>query len=204
MDRARQPPRRLGVRRLGSAVRPRRHDGRGQGDRRLVKTGWRPEAHPRLRQLGRRGAGAAGLHRMGRDACQPSCRQGGARTSIPTPTAAACSAPAAATRCSTWSTRWRAGVTDPETHVSVRERLRARQLVDGSRKDAKPEAKAIAAIAATGGDVADRRPWLRFRLQRIPRTPWHRLARPGLRRRGRQRRHLPLTLRLVRSLRALR
>jgi N-acetylated-alpha-linked acidic dipeptidase len=46
------------------------------------------------------------------------------------------------------------GVTDPETHVSVRERLRARQLVDGSRKDAKPEAKAIAAIAATGGDVA--------------------------------------------------
>ena len=46
------------------------------------------------------------------------------------------------------------GVTDPETHVSVRERLRARQLVDGSRKDAKPEAKAVAAIAATGGDVA--------------------------------------------------
>ena len=31
---ARQPPRWLGVRRVGSAVRPRRHDGRGQGHRR--------------------------------------------------------------------------------------------------------------------------------------------------------------------------
>ncbi len=45
------------------------------------------------------------------------------------------------------------GVTDPETHGSVRERLRAHQLVDGSAKDAKPEAKAIAALAAKGGDV---------------------------------------------------
>ena len=45
------------------------------------------------------------------------------------------------------------GVTDPETHVSVRERLRARMLVDGYAKDAKPEAKAIADMAATGGDL---------------------------------------------------
>ena len=45
------------------------------------------------------------------------------------------------------------GVTDPQTHVSVRERLRAKQLVDGSGNDAKPEDKAIAAIAAEGGDV---------------------------------------------------
>jgi N-acetylated-alpha-linked acidic dipeptidase len=45
------------------------------------------------------------------------------------------------------------GVTDPETHVSVRERLRARQLIEGNAKDAKPEAKAIAALAAKGGDV---------------------------------------------------
>lgn len=45
------------------------------------------------------------------------------------------------------------GVTDPETHVSVRERLRARLLVDGYGKDAKPEAKAIAKLAAAGGDL---------------------------------------------------
>ncbi|MBQ4854016.1 M28 family peptidase [Rhodanobacter sp. B2A1Ga4] len=45
------------------------------------------------------------------------------------------------------------GVTDPETNVSVRERLRAHMLVDGSSKDAKPETKAIAKLAAEGGDV---------------------------------------------------
>lgn len=46
-----------------------------------------------------------------------------------------------------------AGITDPETRVSVRERLRAHMLIDGSDKNAKPEAKAIAEIAAAGGDV---------------------------------------------------
>jgi N-acetylated-alpha-linked acidic dipeptidase len=45
------------------------------------------------------------------------------------------------------------GVTDPETHVSVRERLRAHMLIDGSGEDAKPEAKAVAKTAAEGGDV---------------------------------------------------
>ncbi len=44
-------------------------------------------------------------------------------------------------------------VTDPETRVSVRERLRAHMLVDGARQDAKPEAKAIAKLAEAGGDV---------------------------------------------------
>ena len=34
----------------------------------LVKQGWQPEAHDRLHQLGRRGADAAGLDRMGRNA----------------------------------------------------------------------------------------------------------------------------------------
>ena len=46
-----------------------------------------------------------------------------------------------------------AGITDPETRVSVRERLRAHMLIDGSDKNAKPEAKAIAEMAAAGGDV---------------------------------------------------
>jgi len=45
------------------------------------------------------------------------------------------------------------GVTDPETKVSVRERLRARVLVDASGKDAKPALKERAKAAATGGDV---------------------------------------------------
>lgn len=45
------------------------------------------------------------------------------------------------------------GVTDPETHVSVLERMRARMLVDGYDKNAKPEAKEDAKLAAAGGDV---------------------------------------------------
>lgn len=46
-----------------------------------------------------------------------------------------------------------AGVEDPETHVSVRERARARMRVDGAADGAKPEDKEIAALAATGGDL---------------------------------------------------
>ena len=45
------------------------------------------------------------------------------------------------------------GVIDPETHVSVRERLRAHMEVAGYAKDAKPEAKAVAKLAESGGDV---------------------------------------------------
>jgi N-acetylated-alpha-linked acidic dipeptidase len=45
------------------------------------------------------------------------------------------------------------GVIDPETKVSVRERLRAHMLIAGNDDDAKPEAKDVAKIAAQGGDV---------------------------------------------------
>lgn len=45
------------------------------------------------------------------------------------------------------------GVTDPETGVSVRDRLRARMMLEGADKDAKPEAKADAELAAKGGDL---------------------------------------------------
>ena len=45
------------------------------------------------------------------------------------------------------------GVTDPETHTNVRERMRAHMLVAGYAKGAKPEAKADAELAAAGGDV---------------------------------------------------
>ncbi|WP_267223252.1 transferrin receptor-like dimerization domain-containing protein [Dyella silvae] len=45
------------------------------------------------------------------------------------------------------------GVTDPETKVSVLERLRAHILVEGNAKGAKDEAKEFAKLAAEGGDV---------------------------------------------------
>src|SRR5690348_3266771 len=46
-----------------------------------------------------------------------------------------------------------AGVNDPEKNVSVLERLRARMLVEGNEKNARPEIKAFAKIAEKGGDV---------------------------------------------------
>ena len=76
VDRARQPPRRLGDGRGRSADRPGRADGRGQGARAAHRQGWRPGAHHRLRQLGRRGAEAAGLDRMGRDPRRRAQAQG--------------------------------------------------------------------------------------------------------------------------------
>jgi len=46
-----------------------------------------------------------------------------------------------------------AGVEDPQTHVSVRERARAKMRVDGASDDAKPKAKEAAMLAAKGGDL---------------------------------------------------
>jgi len=45
------------------------------------------------------------------------------------------------------------GVTDPETKGSVLERMRARLMVVGNSKEAKPETKEFAKLAAAGGDV---------------------------------------------------
>ncbi|MEO8742722.1 MAG: transferrin receptor-like dimerization domain-containing protein [Lysobacteraceae bacterium] len=45
------------------------------------------------------------------------------------------------------------GVADPETKVSVRERMRAQMMVDGSSANASPKAKEFAKLAASGGDV---------------------------------------------------
>jgi N-acetylated-alpha-linked acidic dipeptidase len=45
------------------------------------------------------------------------------------------------------------GVDDPETHVSVRERARAKMRVDGASSKAKPEDKENAKLAAAGGDL---------------------------------------------------
>ena len=77
VDRARQPPRRLGLRRRGPAVRPGGHDGGGQGHGRAGQERLAAQAHPDLRQLGRRGAGPDRLHRMGRAARRRAAGQGG-------------------------------------------------------------------------------------------------------------------------------
>ena len=45
------------------------------------------------------------------------------------------------------------GVTDPETRVSVGERLRAHLMIEGSDSKASPKAKAIAKAAAAGDDL---------------------------------------------------
>ncbi len=45
------------------------------------------------------------------------------------------------------------GVTDPETHGSVGQRLRAHLMIDGSSEHAKPAAKLAAKLAASGGDL---------------------------------------------------
>jgi N-acetylated-alpha-linked acidic dipeptidase len=45
------------------------------------------------------------------------------------------------------------GVIDPQTHVSVRERARAKMRMDGEADDAKPQARMFARIAAKGGDL---------------------------------------------------
>ena len=72
MGHARQSSRRLGVRRQRSAVGPGRAAGRGEGDRRTGEAGMAAQAHARLRELGRRGADAAGLDRMGRRRMPPN------------------------------------------------------------------------------------------------------------------------------------
>jgi N-acetylated-alpha-linked acidic dipeptidase len=45
------------------------------------------------------------------------------------------------------------GVTDPQTHVSVRDRLRAHMLIEGDGDDATPEAKAVAKLVENGDDL---------------------------------------------------
>ena len=55
----------------------------------LLKSGWQPQAHAGLRQLGRRGAGPARLHRVGRGARRGAAATRRCSTSTPTPTRAA-------------------------------------------------------------------------------------------------------------------
>jgi N-acetylated-alpha-linked acidic dipeptidase len=46
-----------------------------------------------------------------------------------------------------------AGVHDPETHVSVQDRVRAKLRIEGNADNAKPQAKEFAMLAAQGGDL---------------------------------------------------
>ena len=67
MGHPRQPSRRLGQRRLGSALRPDRRDGGTARLRDSPQAGLEAPPHHHLRRLGRRGAGPPRQHRMGRD-----------------------------------------------------------------------------------------------------------------------------------------
>ena len=66
MDHRRIASRRVDVRRVGLGERPRLDDGGGARDERDDEEGLEAAAQRALRQLGRRGAGAARIHRMGR------------------------------------------------------------------------------------------------------------------------------------------
>ena len=73
----RQPPRRLGGRRLGPGERPGRRARGGARRGRAREERLEAAAHPDLRRLGRRGAGAPRLDRMGRDPCRRAARPRG-------------------------------------------------------------------------------------------------------------------------------
>ena len=107
VGRARQPSRRLGVRRGRSAVRTRRDDGRSEGDRRAAEGRLAAEAHARLRELGRARSRGCSARRNGPRRTPRSCSARPCSTSTPTATRAASSRPAAAIRCSVWSTKSR-------------------------------------------------------------------------------------------------
>ena len=105
VDRARQPPRRLGVRRVRPAVRPGRADGRGQGARRALPPGLAARRGPSSTRAGTARSRGCSARPNGPRRTPTSCSARRCSTSTPTPTAAASSMPRAATRCSTWSTR---------------------------------------------------------------------------------------------------
>ena len=80
----RQSPRRVGERRRGSDLRSGRRARGSARARRAVQAGLASEAHDHLRRVGRRGAGAARLDRVGRDARRRAARSTRSRTSTAT------------------------------------------------------------------------------------------------------------------------
>ena len=172
-----------------------RHGGRarrGARARRAAQAGLGAEADDRLLRLGRRGAGAARIHRMGRGARRRAAAEGGASTSTPTATAAAFSSAGgshALERFINDVARDIAGSRDRRQRLEARAGERAsstRQPAD-ERKDARSRAR-----------PADRRARIGLRLHAVPAAPRHADAEHRLRRRGR-RRDLPLDLRRLLS-----
>ena len=118
----------------------------------LLKQRLEPEAHDRLRELGRRGARAARLDRVGRDACGGAAEQGGAvpqlgrqHARLPVggrqPLAAAARQRSREGREGSADRRQRAGALD------------ARSMVDGYDKDASSADKEAAKRAREGQDL---------------------------------------------------
>ena len=76
VDHPRQPSRRLGQRRRGSGLRRGAADGGDARAGRAAEAGMEAEAHDHLLRVGRRRAGTAGVHRMGRGARRGTAAQG--------------------------------------------------------------------------------------------------------------------------------
>ena len=170
--------------------------GRGARARRAAEAGLAAEAHDRLLRVGRRGAGAARLDRVGRGARRRAARSTPSSTSTPTATAAASST--------------RSGSHSLEQFVNgvARdvERSRRRSISVWKRAPGRTRSPSGAPDDAHGG-ARRARTCASARSARAPTTrrsstPRHRLAQPRLRRRGR-RRHLPLDLRRLLLVHAL-
>ena len=102
----------------------------------LLKQGWRPKRTLVYASWDAEEPGLLGSVGMGRRARGRSCRARPCCTSTRTATRAGSSRRPAVTRCSGWSTRSRSDVKDPQTGVSVKQRLDARSMVNGYDKDA--------------------------------------------------------------------
>ena len=199
MDRAWQPPRRLGDGRVRPAVGHGRRTGRGQGHGRPDEERLEAQAEHRLHQLGRRGADAAGLHRMGRDPRRGAEGQGHRLHQL---------------------RRQRPGLLprrgQPCLPAFRQPDQRRREGPGDRRAGPRPRPRAAggdrwpkpggggrgrhAAAAGRGGTTRPRTlpdwgPGLRLGLFRLPAAPGPAGDRFRLRRRGRERRGLPLALR---------
>ena len=194
VDRPRQPPRRLGVRRLRSADRPGRADERGQGAGRALRQGWRPartivyaswdgeepgllgstewaEAH--AAELKRKALIYINTDNNGRG----FLRAAGSHELQHFVNQAAADVPDPAHRRTGGAARPRR---DPRRRHSTSDARSTPSVIEAAQGRRRPAA---------------RRARLGLRLHRLPAASRHRLARRRLRRRGRIGRQLPLDLR---------
>ena len=178
---SRQPSRRVGERRRRSDLRTRRGARGSARVRRAVEAGMASEAHDHLRRVGRRGARAARLDRMGGGTRRSSTRTR-SRISTATPTAAATSASRDRTRSRSSSTASRKDIVGSGVEGQLVEAQSGAAVIRAERRCARSRRS------------SHRRARLGFGLHAVSSASRHRVAQPRLRRRGR-RRHLSLDLR---------